>query len=127
MRPPKQLRSTSYVISPLNYKMASTKRKNHKPSRSKHTRRMVNISLQTNTRRALIPDYLTKTRIDVASVEILLILKGFSAQPRNTSAKHATSLATTHAFASKKHNKTIQLQAQETHCASIESWYHTCA
>ena len=23
--------------------------------------------------------------------------------------------------------KAIQLQAQETHCTSIESWYHTCA
>ena len=61
--------------------MASTKRKNHKPGRSKHTKRMVNIGLQTNIRRALIPDLLIKTRIDVVSAEILLILKGSSAQP----------------------------------------------
>ena len=43
---------------------------------------MVNKDLQINTRRALILDWLTKTRIDVASVEILLILKGSSVQSK---------------------------------------------
>ena len=85
--------------------MASTKRENHKSSKSKYTRKMGNIDLQVNTRRVLILDWPTKTRIGVANVEILLILKGYSAQPKNTSAKHATSLATTHAYASKNHNK----------------------
>ena len=43
---------------------------------------MVNKDLQINTRKALILDWLTKTRIDVASVEILLILKGSNAKPK---------------------------------------------
>ena len=45
------------------------------------------------------------TRIGVANVVIQLILKGSSAWPKTTTAKHATSLATTQAYASKKHNK----------------------
>ena len=49
------------------------KKKNHKPSKNKHTRRMVNKDLHFNTRRALILDWLTKTSIDVANVEILLM------------------------------------------------------
>ena len=71
------------------------KMKNHKPSRSKHIIKMMNKDLQTNTRRALILDWLTKIRTDAASVEIQLILKGSSAQPKSISAKNATSLATT--------------------------------
>ena len=81
------------------------KKKNHKPSRSKYTIKMVNKDLQTNTRRALILDWLTKTRRDAARAEILLILKGSSAQLKSISAEHATSLATTQAFASRKPSK----------------------
>ena len=77
-------------------------KKNHKPSRSKHIIKMENKDLQSNTRRALILDWLTKIRIDAASAEIQLILKGSCAQPKSISAKHATSLATTQAFASIK-------------------------
>ena len=66
---------------------------------------MGNKDLQANTRRVLILDWPTNTRIGVANVVILLILKGSSAWPNNTSAKHVTSLATTQAYASKKHNK----------------------
>ena len=43
---------------------------------------MVRKDLQINARKALILDWLTKTRIDVASAELLLILKGSSAQPK---------------------------------------------
>ena len=53
------------------------KKKKHKSSKSKHTRRMVNKDLQINTRRALILDWLTKTRIDVASAKNSAHLEGF--------------------------------------------------
>ena len=102
---PRWPKLTSCIISALNYPMASIKRESHKPSKSKHTRRMGNKDLQANTRRVLTLDWPTNTRIGVANVVIQHIWKGSSVQPKNTSAKHASSLATTQAYASKKHNK----------------------
>ena len=67
---------------------------------------MVNKDFQTNTRRALISDWLTSTRTDVASVVILCILKAFIVQQRNTDAMHVISLAITQACAFRKHSKT---------------------
>ena len=46
-----------------------------------------------------------KTKIGAASVDILIILKGSSAQLKNINAWHVTSLATTQAFVSRKPSK----------------------
>ena len=102
---PRWPKLTPCIISTLNYPMASRKRESHKPSKSKHTRRMGNKDLHGSTRRVLTLDWPINTRIGVANVVILPILKSTSAQPKYTSAKHATSLATIQAYASKKHNK----------------------
>ena len=89
--------------------------------------KMENKDLQANARRILILDWPTNTRIGVANAEILLILKGSSAQPNNTSAKHATSLATTQAYASKKHNKKQSNYMHRRPTAhQLKAWYHTC-
>ena len=106
--------------------MASIKSESHKPNKSKHTRRIGNKDLQANTRNVLTLDWPINTRIGLANAVILLILKGSSAQPKNTSAKHATSLATTQAYAFKnaqqkqsnyKHRKPTahQLKASNIH------------
>ena len=71
-------------------------------------------------------NWTTKTRIGAANVEIQLILKGSSAQQKNSNARHATSLAITKPLLPEKPAKTSQLQAHETHCASIKGWDHPC-
>ena len=103
------------------------KKKNPHPNRSKHTRRMLNKGLQTNTRRVLTSDWLTKTRTDVASVETLLILKGSSAQLKIPMQSMPQVWPIHKPLLPENTAKTIQLQAQETHCASFDSWYHPCA
>ena len=102
------------------------KKINHTASKGKQTRRMVTKDLQINTRRPLILDRLTKTRIDVASAEILLILKGSNAQPKIPVQGMLQVWSLHKPLLPKSITQTIQLQAQDTHCASIESWYYTC-
>ena len=53
-------------------------------------------------------------------------LEGFQCPAKNTSESMPQVLPLHKHLLPKSTIQTIQLQAQETHCASIESWYHTC-
>ena len=92
--------------------MASTRRKNLQPSRNKYSIRKWSKDHQTSTKRALILDWLIKTKIDVASVVIQHTLNGSSVQQKNFSARHAINLVSTQAFVSRK---TKQKQANHKH------------
>ena len=81
---------------------------------------------QTNTRKPLTLDWLIKTKIGVASVEILLILKGSSAQQKMSMQGMPQVWPLHKPLFPENPTKTSQLQAQKTHCASVEGWDHSC-
>ena len=72
------------------------------------------------------PTLAHKTKIGVASVEILLILKGSSAQQEIPLQGMAKAWPLHKPLLPEIPAKTSQLQTQETHCTSIEGWDHTC-
>ena len=83
---------------------------------------MQNIQPHASLRDTLIPNLCTSTKIDVPSVETLLIWRDFNAQPRNFNAKLDISLDILQAFAFRKKSvKTSTLQVQETKGSSAES------
>ena len=59
------------------------------------------------------PKLAHKKKDNAASAEILVILKGSSVQLKSISAKHATSLATTQDFASRKSSKNYPITITE--------------
>ena len=66
---------------------------------------MQNRHKQVISRRVLTLDWCTRTKVDVASVGIPLILKGSSAQQRSFNVRHAIHLAIIQAFVSRRFNK----------------------
>ena len=74
-------------------------------TKNKHNTRMQNRHKQVTSRSVLTLDWHTRTKTGVAFVEIMLTLKGSSAQQRSFNVKHATSLAITQAFASRRFSK----------------------
>ena len=68
---------------------------------------------QISKQRALTLDWLIKTKIGVASDEIPLMSKGSSAQQKKFNARHATSLAITQTFVSRKPSKNKPITSTE--------------
>ena len=53
--------------------------------------------------------------------------EGFQCPTKNFNARHVIGLAITQLLLPENPAKTSQLQAQETHCASVEGWNYSCA
>ena len=77
---------------------------------------------QVISRRVLTLSWCTRMKIDVTKVEILLILKGSSAQQRSFNVRHAISLVMSlyKPLFPEDSTKTSSVQAQETQSAPVE-------